>query len=299
MITGIMAGHVKSSGTLLLDLYPGASIALSSSRKLRSAYSGACLRARRSSDNSEQDIGFSGGAVDSASLLSFVGSDSAYLVTLYDQSGNGRNATQSTTTKQPRLVDAGTLETVGGVLAPYYNGTSSAMSTAAFSPATADKVAVFFTVRVISATVGIIFETSANFNSNYGTLLAVASDPLTGAMSLGRHGDAFASSGVVSESAARSVPATLVVAGSFDLSGITHDTGTPIFRVNGSDVTRAVAGVTNSGGGSFGSHALYLGARGEASLYAQLYLPELIMYPDRTNESITGIDDSMTSHYGA
>lgn len=70
-----------------------------------------CIRVRRSSDNTEQDIGFSGTTVgsglDTTALLAFVGSGSGYLVTGYDQTGNGENATQSDTAKQPRIVNVG------------------------------------------------------------------------------------------------------------------------------------------------------------------------------------------------
>ena len=58
----------------LLDLFPNASAAYSL-RKLRAAYSGSAVRVRRSSDNTEQDIGFTAqGELDTASLLSFVNS---------------------------------------------------------------------------------------------------------------------------------------------------------------------------------------------------------------------------------
>lgn len=83
-------------------------------RKLKSAYTGDCIRIRRDSDNSEQDIGFAAnGGVDTSAISSFVGSDSAYVVTWYDQSGNGYDATQSTQSRQPRIVNAGTIETQG------------------------------------------------------------------------------------------------------------------------------------------------------------------------------------------
>ena len=56
----------------LLDLYPNAAAAYSL-RKLRAAYSGSAVRVRRSSDNTEQDIGFTTqGELDTSSLLSFV-----------------------------------------------------------------------------------------------------------------------------------------------------------------------------------------------------------------------------------
>jgi hypothetical protein len=93
---------------------PGAAYSI---RRLRTAYTGPLLRVRRSSDNAEQDIGFSSsgcGDLDTAALTTFVGGNSAFIRTWYDQSGNGRNISQTTSANQPRLVNAGTLEVTSG-----------------------------------------------------------------------------------------------------------------------------------------------------------------------------------------
>lgn len=91
----------------ILDTVPGASLALSL-RKLRSAYAGYCIRIRRSSDNAELDIGFVNNWVDIATILTFIGTGSGYIVTWYDQSGNGNNALQTVATAQTLFVaDAG------------------------------------------------------------------------------------------------------------------------------------------------------------------------------------------------
>ena len=82
-------------------------------RRLRSAYTGSLLRVRRSSDSTEQDIGATvAGNLDTAALTSFCGSASCYVSTWYDQSGGGRNATQSTAASQPRIAASGVLEAV-------------------------------------------------------------------------------------------------------------------------------------------------------------------------------------------
>jgi hypothetical protein len=94
---------------LLLDTYSGAAVAYSV-RKLRTAYSGAALRVRRSSDNAESDIGFVANQLDTASLLSFVGAGNGFVTTWYDQSGNGRNASTAIASYQPRIVNSGVLE---------------------------------------------------------------------------------------------------------------------------------------------------------------------------------------------
>lgn len=78
-------------------------------RKLRAAYSGNAIRVRRSSDSTEQDIGFSGNTLDTASLLTFCGAGNGFVTTIYDQSGTGINLTQSTTANQPQIVSSGAL----------------------------------------------------------------------------------------------------------------------------------------------------------------------------------------------
>ena len=83
-------------------------------RRLRAGYTGALLRVRRSSDNATQDIGATvGGNLDATALASFCGSASCFVSTWYDQSGNGRNAAQSTPGSQPRLVTSGVTELLG------------------------------------------------------------------------------------------------------------------------------------------------------------------------------------------
>ena len=73
------------------------------------------IRVRRSSDDTEQDIGFdANGDLDTAALLAFVGTggtDNGFVTTFYDQSGNGNDATNSTETEQPLVVSGGALVT--------------------------------------------------------------------------------------------------------------------------------------------------------------------------------------------
>jgi hypothetical protein len=94
---------------LLLDLYPNAATAYSV-RKLRTAYTGNCIRVRRSSDNAEQNIGFVNNYLDTTSLLSFVGAGNGFVAIWYDQSGNGNDVFELTASWQPRIVNAGVLD---------------------------------------------------------------------------------------------------------------------------------------------------------------------------------------------
>lgn len=94
----------------------------SAARRLATAYTGSLIRVRRSSDNAEQDIGYNGSdELDVSALAAFVGANSAYIVTLYDQIGTA-NLTQATAARQPRIVNAGTTDTVGGKPAMFFDG---------------------------------------------------------------------------------------------------------------------------------------------------------------------------------
>lgn len=103
---------VGSSCSYLLDQYSGAAAAYSL-RKLDCDYAGSAIRVRRDNDNAEQDIGFTAnGDLDTVSLKTFVSTNSGYVTTWYDQSGNANNATQTTAGNQPLIIDAGVVERV-------------------------------------------------------------------------------------------------------------------------------------------------------------------------------------------
>jgi hypothetical protein len=68
------------------------------------------VRVRRSSDDTEQD--FTATQVVDGTLLTFTGSSNGFVVTLYDLNGGAseNNATQTAKNAQPRIVNAGVLE---------------------------------------------------------------------------------------------------------------------------------------------------------------------------------------------
>jgi len=93
-----------------LDLVRNLSSAAFSVRKLRRFYSGSAIRVRRSSDNAEQNIGFTqSGDLDTSSLLSFVGPVNGFVTKWYDQSINGFHAIQATAALQPIIVQNGSV----------------------------------------------------------------------------------------------------------------------------------------------------------------------------------------------
>ena len=98
----------KKGVTPLLDLYPDSSTAYSL-RLLRSDYTGNCLRVRRDSDNTEMDVGFSGGIIDKVALLNFVGIGNGYVSIWYNQGETGGNAAQAELDNQPFIVESGVM----------------------------------------------------------------------------------------------------------------------------------------------------------------------------------------------
>jgi len=124
---GVTIGACATVCTYPLDTIstPNAAYSL---RRLRTAYAGPLIRVRRG-NGTEMDIGGTGGVancqvLDRATLLTFAGTGTVTVKTLYDQSGNARDATQTTAGSQPRIVLNGTLDTKFGQATILFNGTT-------------------------------------------------------------------------------------------------------------------------------------------------------------------------------
>lgn len=117
----------------VLDNYAGGQAAFSL-RKLRAGYTGNCIKVRRSSDNTTQDIGFSGTDLDTASLLTFCGGGDGFLHTWFDQSTAGRNAVNTSSGEQPQIVSSGSVIQVNGKPAVEFDGSNDTLLTSAFAP---------------------------------------------------------------------------------------------------------------------------------------------------------------------
>lgn len=99
-------------------------------RKLRAGFVGNAIQVRRSSDSATQNIGFDAkGSLNTTTLSSFCGSGTCYVVTWYDQSGSGNNATQSTAANQPIIYSAGVLNQQNSLPAIAFQASSSTFMT--------------------------------------------------------------------------------------------------------------------------------------------------------------------------
>jgi hypothetical protein len=106
------------SFSYVLDDYPTNVAAGYSVRKLRSSYTGACMKIRRSSDNTLQDIGFVDNYLDVQAIADFCGGSDGQVHTWYDQvEQNGVSKdwvnTSTTSTQQPIIYSGGSVETFG------------------------------------------------------------------------------------------------------------------------------------------------------------------------------------------
>lgn len=189
---------VSASFQGVIDLFAGPAVAFSVGRRLNSAYTGPLIRIRRSSDNAEEDIPYidsTTAVLNEARINDFTGgTGDAFITTVYDQSGNGRNWTQATATLQPRIVESGAIVRMGpnnrpgiGLTIPTTATASTAnlrLDTASFALGS-DKISMFvarkrefvtFTAayqvvigqgNVFSAVRTWHYEESDNFNSNW------------------------------------------------------------------------------------------------------------------------------------
>jgi hypothetical protein len=113
---------MSSGSSYSLDAY-GTPVVWYEMVKRFNAYSGACIRVRRSSDNAEQDINFVNDLLDTTSLLSFVGAGNGFVTTFYTQVGT-KNVTNATATQQPQIVSSGALITRNGFVSIKYDGSN-------------------------------------------------------------------------------------------------------------------------------------------------------------------------------
>lgn len=224
-----------------------------------------CIRVRNGTTNVETDIGFIGDALDTTALATAAGSDSLFVTTVYDQTGNGKHMAQTTASKQPMIVSAGSY--LGHWL---FDGTTDSMS---IPSVTFGAPGVSLYTRIMQARSGsrIMFESSANYNSTSFTFIFYT--------------DASAFSAGMNNSGANTQRRNDYSA--LDLSTkklltVLYDralTGTNEIKsyVDGSFQTPA-AGGTNENTGNFSNQTVYIGGRAGTSLYANMEQEGMVLY---------------------
>ena len=145
--------RLNSVGESVLQIAPNAAAAYS----LRSLTGGdpKVVRVRRDTgggagDNDEQDFTASG--ISSGALVDFVGSgNDGFVETWYDQSGNSNDVTQATAGSQPKIVNAGSLVTVGSRASFKFDGSSDFLERETYTQGSLSQPNTFFSVAELDA----------------------------------------------------------------------------------------------------------------------------------------------------
>ncbi len=255
----------------ILNKYPNAAAAYSL-RKLRQAYTGNAIKVRRSSDNTEQDIGFDvNDNLDTSSLTSFCGAGNGFVTTWYDQSGNNNNLSQSTQANQPLIVNSGNIITLNGKVTTLFDGTNDFLD--ATGVTTGNPKSIFTTTKFNSIPTGevvlfdsvstnqcILLKSNANtMNLGFGTVALLINTPST----------------------------------NYILYSILQNSTASNVYVNSSQV------LTNTNIGSNAFNGLRLSAvRGTAGLFYNGNFSEYIIYDSNKSTDRTAIESNINTYYG-
>jgi hypothetical protein len=262
----------------VLSVPPAAAYGL---RLLRTAYAGAPLiQVRRSSDNALQDIGATAaGLLDTTALTNFTGSASAFIAVWYDQSGFGRHATQATPAAQPRIVNAGVVETENGrPTIRLIKANNTGLVTPAFNLATTNSGATG------SFLMGAVFSRAASFG--YDRLWVASADNFA----IGYFGGSQTGMNVLSIAASGNVaaPTAAITASGLNVASVAfasagYGAGVNAVRVNGGTdaVLTGNTGALNTGPVVIGNMATLINGW-DGSLAELIFIAAAATVNDRT-----------------
>lgn len=151
-------GFFSAGAPKLLDEYPGASAAYSVHELSNSAT--LAMQVRRASDNATADIGFDNGELNIGQLINHCSGTNCFVSIWYDQSGNGRNATQTTAGNQPKIYDSSTgINKINNAPSLYFDGTNDFFDVSDFGISGNNARSIFSSVNFLKAT-GFLFSIS-------------------------------------------------------------------------------------------------------------------------------------------
>ena len=259
---------------LLLDTYTGAAAAYSL-RKLRTAYTGAAIRVRRSSDSTTLDVGFKAdGTLDTTAMLSFVGAGNGFVSIWYDQSGNGSNLIQNASANQARIVFGGILDTLNNkpALASNTNSAPNARYSATLTSISASPFTLFHVGSNNGSASGYLFDGANGTNRINGRSFNTTS------IQVGKSGN------VIQLNYTQNITTQRII------NAVLNNTSSKLSINNGSYTT----GTTGTLQGLSG---LTLGAAYDFTQGATAYYQEHIIYPSDQSSNVTNIDTNINSFY--
>jgi len=287
----------------ILDLY-GSAYHAYSLRKLRSAYTGFCLRVRRTTStpsvttttvdvsfNSTNTIGLdssityvSGTATSATNLGQFCASvvngysnpdgvntnQNIFVVTWFDQSGNGRNPTNTTVSQQPRLVNSGNTETVDGSVGVRFISANSNYLTLTNSSTAYDNMSCYALGNSLSATVNTSIYGQGHLSANARLFLPQGTN------------------------------IAYNTAGTFPITGITANVDRLYELICGASTTSAYSNGVQSSVASVSSISvtntyIRIGANGSPLVYMNGHIKEVIAFVGTSNR--TNIESNINTYY--
>ena len=263
---------VTTLEALLLDTYSGAAAAYSL-RRLSNAYTGSAIRVRRASDNTEQDIGFVSNELDTATLESFCSGTNGFVKTWYDQSGNGRDATQSTAANQPQIVSSGSLLLMNSKPTVFFDGINDSFLLSTTIPA--QNTYSLFSVGFVN-------------NTATGNDMIIAGN--TGSYGFRFDGSATNPKITITKVGIADVVSAFITGGKQTLATfLTNDTTSSVFT---DSILRATSGIN--------SPSTVIDRIGAASPSGQPYLgnmQEIVFYTSNQSTNRTGIETNINDFY--
>ena len=255
----------------LLDTY-GSAAAAYSVRKLRTLYTGNAIRVRRSSDNTEQDIGFDiNGNLNESALTTFVGANNGFVTTWYDQSGNSHNLAQSTALNQPQIVSSGTVLKRNSK--PILQTDGNSFLTNSTIPSWGSVNSIFFNLYLTSTRGNVAMMSS--FNASYNQHF-----PSRQANGNNRYYDSL------SDITANALPTGLNLISIFENTGVLN-----VWENNSQLVNNGTADTATATG-------LYLFRRAAGTALPNGYaIPEVIIYSSNQISNRNGINSNINTYY--
>jgi hypothetical protein len=260
----------SENSNLLLDSYPNAAAAYSL-RKLRNAYTGSAIEVRRT-NNDVADIGFtSTGALDTAALLAFTGTgalNNGFVTKWYDQSGNGRDATQATAINQPQIVSAGSVINVNSKPSLLFDGVNDS-----------------FGVTLSSALLqpnsfGIVFKYNNSTDSNHDLIDSSPNTPRTLIDTVSNNFRLFAGTSVTS--VASTTNQTLLFS---------------LFNGSNSELSINSVNVTSLNTGTAGITTFNIGHSVSVNNFLFGNMQEVLFYNSNQSSNRTGIETNINDFY--
>jgi hypothetical protein len=189
--TGSLLDWVVPGRNDLPGEYEGLAAAYSL-RRVSGSYTGSAIDVRRDWDNESGSFGFdANGDLDTVSLLTFVtgsaGTGSGFVQTWYDQSGNGRHATQTTASNQPLIVSSGSLITENSKPTVQFDGVDDNIS-AIFGTTITQPISTHLVSQNSNTTSSIFYDSADDTNrlvfgfNTDGTSSIFAGTELTGSI---------------------------------------------------------------------------------------------------------------------